>query len=68
MFFIEVHLLAGKLVLVVEIHSFGGSRANWHHTLLTQNVTHYASHTASRKAWLQLSARVLRDPETCQSV
>ena len=31
-FFIEVHLLAGKLVLVVTIHSLGGSRANWHHT------------------------------------
>ena len=31
-FFTEVHLLAGKLVLVVEIHSLGGSRANWHHT------------------------------------
>ena len=30
--FIEVHLLAGKLVLVVAIHSLGGSRANWHHT------------------------------------
>ena len=30
-FFTEVHLLAGKLVLVVSIHSLGGSRANWHH-------------------------------------
>ena len=30
-FFTEVHLLAGKLVLVA-IHSLGGSRANWHHT------------------------------------
>ena len=27
-----VHLLVGKLVLVVEIHSLGGSRANRHHT------------------------------------
>ena len=26
-FFTEVHLLAGKLVLVVAIHSLGGSRA-----------------------------------------
>ena len=25
-------MLAGKLVLVVAIHSLGGSRANWHHT------------------------------------
>jgi hypothetical protein len=30
-FFTEVHLLAGKLVLIVAIHSLGGSRANWHH-------------------------------------
>ena len=30
--FTEVHLLAGKLVLVVVIHSLGGSHANWHHT------------------------------------
>ena len=30
-FFTEVHLLAGKLVLVA-IHSLGGLRANWHHT------------------------------------
>ena len=28
----EVHLLAGKLVLVVAIHSLRGSRANRHHT------------------------------------
>ena len=31
-FSFEVHLLAGKLVPVVAIHSLGGSRANWHHT------------------------------------
>ena len=31
-FFTEVHLLAGKLVLILAIHSLGGSRANWHHT------------------------------------
>jgi hypothetical protein len=31
-FFIEVHLLASKLVPVVVIHSLGGSRANMHHT------------------------------------
>ena len=30
-FFTEVHLLAGKLVLVMAIHSLGGSRANRHH-------------------------------------
>ena len=28
----EVHLLAGKLVPIVAIHSLGGSRTNWHHT------------------------------------
>ena len=31
MIFTEVHLLADKLLLVVAIHSLGGSRANWHH-------------------------------------
>ena len=30
-FSFEVHLLAGKLVPIVAIHSLGGSRANWHH-------------------------------------
>ena len=33
MIFTEVHLLAGKLILVVAIHSLGGSHANWYHTL-----------------------------------
>ena len=28
----KVHLLVGKLVPVVAIHSLGGSRANRHHT------------------------------------
>ena len=28
----KVHLLAGKLVPIVVIHSLGGSRANRHHT------------------------------------
>ena len=28
-FFTEVHMLDGKLVLIVVIHSLGGSRANW---------------------------------------
>ena len=32
MIFIEVHLLASKLVPVVAIHSLGGSCANRHHT------------------------------------
>ena len=30
-FFTEIHLLAGKLVLIMAIHSLGGSRANWLH-------------------------------------
>ena len=29
--FTEVHLLASKLVLVLAIHSLGGSCTNWHH-------------------------------------
>ena len=32
MIFTEVHLLASKLLLVVAIHSLGGSHANWLHT------------------------------------
>jgi hypothetical protein len=32
MIFSEVHLLAGKIVPVMAIHSLGGSRANRHHT------------------------------------
>jgi hypothetical protein len=31
-FFTKVHLLASKLVLVMTIHSLGGSRSNWYHT------------------------------------
>ena len=31
-FFTKVHLLVGKLVPIVVIHSLGGSRANRHHT------------------------------------
>ena len=31
-FFTDVHLLAGKLVPIVAIHSLGGSCANRHHT------------------------------------
>jgi len=32
MIFTEVHLLAGKLFLIVVIHPLEGSRANRHHT------------------------------------
>ena len=40
MIFTEVHLLAGKLLLIVVIHSLGGLRANWHHTQTLNRVTH----------------------------
>ena len=36
-FFTEVHLLAGKLVSAVAIHSHGGSRTYRHHTLNPQS-------------------------------
>ena len=38
-FFTEVHLLIGKLVLVVAIHSLRGSCANWHHMPNPQSGT-----------------------------
>ena len=40
MIFTEVHLLVGKLVLVVVIHSLGGSHANWHHSQTLNRVPH----------------------------
>ena len=40
MIFTKVHLLAGKLVLVVAIHSLGDSRANWLYTLNLNRVPH----------------------------
>ena len=50
MIFTEVHLLAGKLVLVVVIHSLGRSRANWHHMPNPQQgaaqPTQYKDHTS----------------------
>ena len=42
----EVHLLAGKLVLVVVIHSLGGSCAN-RHTRLTHNQVPHNQHKMS---------------------
>ena len=45
LFFTEVHLLVGKLVLVVAIHSLGGSHANRHHTPNSQSgVTQPTQH------------------------
>ena len=46
MIFTEVHLLAGKLVLAVVIHSLGGSRTNWHHTLNPIQPTQDEDHTS----------------------
>ena len=50
MIFTEVHLLAGKLVLVVAIHSLGGSSPNWHHTpnpqLCVAQLTQDEDHTS----------------------
>jgi hypothetical protein len=37
MIFTEVHLLVGKLVLIVAIHLLGGSHVNWHHMLNPQS-------------------------------
>ena len=52
--FTEVHLLAGKLLLVVAIHSLGGSRANWHHTPNPQQgaaqPTHDEDHTSHKQS------------------
>ena len=43
-------MLAGKLLLVVAIHSLGGSRTNWHHTpnpqLGAAQPTHDEDHTS----------------------
>ena len=53
-FFTEVHLLVGKLVLAVVIQSFGGSRANWHHTPNPQygaaQPTHDEDHTSHEQS------------------
>ena len=68
-FYTEVHLLAGKLVLVVEIHSLGGSRANWHHTANpqpgaaqpTQDEDH-TSHEQSTRVPLALHQGKVKNP------
>jgi hypothetical protein len=69
-FFIEVHLLTGKLVLVVVIHSLRGSRANWHHTPNPQlgvvqptQVDDHTSHEQStRDAFRDLPWERLKNP------
>jgi hypothetical protein len=58
-------LLAGKLVLIVVIHSLGGSRANWHHTpnpqsgaiQPTQDEDHTSHKQSTRLAFGALSGK-----------
>ena len=65
-FFIEVHLLASKLVLVVAIHSLGGSHANRHHTpnlqsaaaQLTQDEDHTTHEQSTRVPFASLLGKV----------
>ena len=63
-FFTEVHLLAGKLVLVVAIHPLGGSHANWHHTANPQpgavQPTQDEDHTSHQRSINRLLPRVTR--------
>jgi hypothetical protein len=68
-FFIEVHLLAGKLVPVVAIHPLGGSQANWHYTLNpqlgaaqpTQDGDHTGHEQSTRDAFCDLPRGRLKD-------
>ena len=59
-----LHVLRDSNIAADVLAKLGSNRVK----VLTQNVTHCASHTASRKAWLQSDSRVPRDPEACQSV
>ena len=47
-------MLAGKLVIVMAIHSLGGSRANWHHMPnpqpATAQPTQDADHTSHEQS------------------
>ena len=49
-FFTKVHLLAGKLVLVVAIHPLGGSRANRHHKPNPQPGAAQSTHNGDPQA------------------
>ena len=75
MIFTEVHLLAGKLVLVVAIHSRGGSHANWLHTpnsqkgaaQLTQDEDH-TSHEQSTRVPFGASSGKGQEPLTITTI
>jgi hypothetical protein len=64
-FFTEVHLFAGKLVLIVAIYPLGGSHANWHHTpnpqpgaaQPTQDGDHTSDEQSTRDAFRDLLRR-----------
>ena len=68
-FFTNVHLLVGKLVLLMAIHSLGGSCANWHHTANpqpgaaqpTQDEDH-TSHEQSTRVPLALRRGKVKNP------
>jgi hypothetical protein len=69
-FFTKVHLLAGKVVLVVAIHPLRGSRANWHHTpnpqpgaaQPTQDGDHTNHEQSTRDAFRDLPWGRLKNP------
>jgi hypothetical protein len=69
-FFIEVHLLAGKLVLIMVIRPLEGSRANWYHTPKpqlgvtqpTQDGDHTSYEQSTRDAFRDLPRGRLKNP------
>jgi hypothetical protein len=60
-FFIEVHLLAGKLVLIVVICPLGGSHANWHHTPKPQPGVTQPTQDGDHTSYEQSTRDVFRD-------
>ena len=73
-FFFKVHLLADKLVLIVAIHSLGGSRANRQHTpnpqpgaaQPTQDEHHTSYVQSTRVAFHDLPWGRHKNPSQCQ--
>jgi hypothetical protein len=73
-FSLEVHLLAGKLVPIVMIHSLGGSRANRHHTSNpqpgaaqpTQDEDHMSHAQSTRVAFRDLPQGRHKNPSQAQ--
>jgi hypothetical protein len=67
-------LLASKLVPIVVIHSFGGSRANRHHTpnlqqgvaQPTQDEDHIGHAQSTRVAFQDLPRGKHKNPSQCQ--